>query len=62
MFPTHSSIDTKTSQEGKVTELCSVLEHNFDTKINKARLKLISMMILALCKIKTVNYQSLANI
>ena len=62
MLPTQSSRDTKTSQESKVTELCSVLEQNFDTKINKARLKLISMMILALCKIKTVNYHSLANV
>ena len=62
MLPTQSSRDTKTSQESKVTELCSVLEQNFDTKINKARLNLISMMILALCKIKTVNYHSLANV
>ena len=46
MHPAQSSKDTKTSQESKVTELCSVLEQNFDTKINKARLNLISMMIL----------------
>ncbi|WP_228414635.1 hypothetical protein [Chryseobacterium sp. SNU WT5] len=30
--------------------------------MNKARLKFISMMILALCKIKTVNYMALANV
>ncbi|MGA9211692.1 hypothetical protein [Kaistella sp.] len=30
--------------------------------MNKARLKFISMMILALCKIKTVNYTALANV
>lgn len=59
---THSIYYTKTSQEGKITDLTSVLEQNFETKINKARLKLISMMILALCKVKTVNYQSLANV
>lgn len=62
MFLTQSTNHTKTSQEVKSTDLSSVLEQNFETKINKARLKLISMMIVALCKIKTVNYQSLANV
>gem|GEM_PF-5382607 len=32
----------------------------FGTKIKRARVKLISMMILALCKIKSINYMSLA--
>ena len=62
MFTTHSINHTNTSQECKITELSSVLEQNFETKINKARLKLISMMILALCKIKTVNYMALSNV
>lgn len=62
MFTTHASKHKNTSQEYKITEISSVLEQNFETKINKARLKLISMMILALCKIKTVNYVSLANV
>jgi len=62
MFPRHSTKHTNTSQGYKSTELCSILEHNFSTKVNKARLKLISMMILALCKVKTVNYRSLANV
>ena len=62
MFTKHSISHTKTSQDCKSTELCRVLEQNFETKINKARLKLISMMIIALCKIKTVNYLSLANV
>ena len=62
MYLTQSIKYTKTSQEVKSTDLSSVLERNFETKINKARLKLISLMILALCKIKTVNYQSLANV
>jgi len=39
----------------KSMELCSILEQNFETKINRARVKLISMMILALCKIKSIN-------
>ena len=60
MYLTHSINHTKTSQEYKSNELSSVLERNFETKINKARMKLIAMMILALCKIKTVNYHSLA--
>jgi len=45
----------------KSTELCSVLEQNFETKINRARVKLISMIILALCKVKNINYMALAN-
>jgi len=36
------------------------LEQNFEAKVNKARLKLISMMILALCKVKTINYIALS--
>lgn len=62
MFPRQSTKHTNTSQVYKSTDLCSVLEQNFSTKVNKARLKLISMMILALCKVKTVNYMSLANV
>ena len=62
MFTKHSINNSKTSQDGKITELSSVLEQNFERKINKARLKLISMMILALCKIKTVNYNALSNV
>lgn len=61
MFTKHSINHMQTSQDRKITELSSVLEQNFEEKINKARLKLISMMILALCKIKTVNYISLSH-
>lgn len=62
MFPRQSTKHTNTSQEYKSKDLSSVLEQNFEQKINKARLNLISMMILALCKVKTVNYMSLANV
>lgn len=62
MLTKHSTHHTKTSQESRITELSSILEQNFETKLNKARLELISMMILALCKIKTVNYMALANV
>ena len=62
MFTKHSIHHTKTSQGYKSKDLSSVLEQNFEQKINKARLNLISMMILALCKVKTVNYMALANV
>lgn len=62
MFPRRSTKHTNTSQEYKSKDLSSVLEQNFEQKINKARLNLISMMILALCKVKTVNYMALANV
>lgn len=63
MFTTHSINHTNTSQGNKVRELSSILEQNFETKMNKARLKFISMVILALCKIKTGNYyMALANV
>ncbi|KPH15320.1 transposase [Chryseobacterium sp. ERMR1:04] len=68
MFPRHSTKHTKTSQGCEITKkmLCAsqlslVLEHSFETKINKARLKFISMMIIALCKVKKINYMSLAS-
>jgi len=60
MFSDHSSNNMKTSHACESTELSSVLGQNFEEKINKARLKLISMMVLALCKVKNVNYMSLA--
>jgi len=62
MLKTYSDNHTKTSHGCKSTELSSVLAQNFEAKVNKARLKLISMMVLALCKVKTVNYMALANV
>jgi len=59
MFTKHSTDHMKTSSY-KSMELCSILEQNFETKINKARVKLISMIILSLCKVKNINYMSLA--
>lgn len=50
-----------TSRDRKVKEISSILAQNFTTKINNARLKLIAMMILALCKVKTVSYVALSN-
>jgi hypothetical protein len=61
MITIHSTQYSNISQDCKITELSSVFEQNFETKINKARIKLISMVVLALCKIKSVNYSNLAN-
>jgi hypothetical protein len=58
MVITHSINHTKTSQEDRIKEFSLTSK----TKLNKARLKLISMMILVLCKIKTVNYMALASV
>jgi len=60
MLKTYSDNHTKTSQGCKSSELSSLLGQNFEAKINKARLKLISMIILAMCRTKTVNYMPLA--
>ena len=62
MFTTHLSNHTNTSREYKSTELSSVLKQNLPKNMHKARIHLISMMILALCKIKTVNYMALSSI
>jgi len=60
MLKTYSDNHTKTSQGCKSSELSSLLAQNFEAKINKARLKLISMIILAMYRTKTVNHMSLA--
>jgi len=54
---------TKTSQGDKANQLAAVLKENVEknnSKINKARLRLISMVILALCKVQTVSFHKLA--
>lgn len=54
---------TKTSQGDKANQLAAVLKENIEksnSKINKARLKLISMVVLALCKVQTVSFHKLA--
>jgi hypothetical protein len=58
MFITHSINHTKTSREGRIKEFSLTSK----TKLNEARLRLISMMILALFKIKMVNYTALASV
>jgi hypothetical protein len=50
-----------TSLENKDTALISVLQSHFKGELNLARVKLISLFITALCKIKTINYDRLAS-
>lgn len=49
-----------TSHENKSTILLSKLQVYFGDKLNLARIKLISLFVTALCKVKSVNYDRLA--
>lgn len=63
MFTKQNTKNNKTSRSDKSNELSAVLTTNLEksnAKINKARLKLISMVILALCKVQTVSFHKLA--
>lgn len=51
----------KTNACPKNTELISVLETHFKEKINLARIKFIAHFITSLCKLRTVNFEKLAN-
>lgn len=51
----------KTNASAKSKELNSVLSSHFKGKINLARIKLISHLIIALCKVQTVTFEKLAN-
>lgn len=51
----------KTNALVKNSELTLVLNTHFQGKINLARLKLISHIIIALCKVQTVTFEKLAN-
>lgn len=44
----------------KNSDLISILNTHFDGKLNKARVKFISMVIVALCKVQTVNFNKLS--
>lgn len=50
----------KTNAVTKNSELTSVLNTHFQGKINLARVKLISHIIIALCKVQTVTFEKLA--
>lgn len=60
---THLSMKKNTSPDSKANQLCSLLKEqveNNGAKLNKARLKLMSMVIIALCKVQTVSFHKLA--
>lgn len=50
-----------TSPESKDTTLYSTLEQHFSKDFNKARIRLISLFIMALIKVKSFNYNKLSN-
>ena len=52
---------TKTNVCTKSSELVSILNTQFQGKINLARIKLISHFVIALCKVQTVTFEKLAN-
>jgi len=52
---------TKTNACAKSTELITVLNAHFGGKIILTRVKLISMFIIAVCKLQTVSFEKLAN-
>jgi hypothetical protein len=51
----------KTNAVTKNSELTSVLNTHFQGKVNLARVKLISHIIIALCKVQTVTFEKLSN-
>lgn len=51
----------QTKDSNKSNELTSILQSHFGGKINLARIKLISHLIIALCKVQTVTREKLTN-
>ena len=50
----------KTNISNKNSDLISILNTHFDNNLNLARVKFISMFIIALCKRQTVNFNKLS--
>lgn len=50
----------KTNISHKNSDLNSILDTHFNNKLNKARVKLIAMMIMALTKVQSVNFNKLS--
>ena len=51
----------KTNISDKYSDLNSILKTHFNGTLNLARIKFISMFIIALCKVQTVNFSKLSN-
>ena len=45
----------------KSKEFVEILDTSFKGKVNLSRLKLISMFVIALCKVQTVGFEKLSN-
>lgn len=52
---------SKINAENKSSQLISILKDQFQGEINLARIKLISMFVVALCKVQTVGFEKLSN-
>jgi hypothetical protein len=52
---------SKINVESKSREFVSILDTHFQGKVNKARLKLMAMFVIALCKVQTVGFEKLSN-
>ena len=50
----------KTNVTSKITDLFPILDTHFKGKINRSRLKLMSMFVIALCKVQTVGFEKLS--
>ncbi|MCE1169029.1 MAG: hypothetical protein LWX70_13140 [Sphingobacteriia bacterium] len=50
----------KANATSKITDLFPKLESHFKGKINRSRLKLMSMFMIALCKVQTVGFEKLS--
>ena len=50
----------KTNVTSKITYLFPILDTHFKGKINRSRLKLMSMFVAALCKAQTVDIEKLS--
>jgi len=51
----------KINVESKNKEFISILNTHFKGKVNLSRLKLLSMFVIALCKVQTVGFEKLSN-
>jgi len=54
-------MNKNTKVEDKSTELVSILKEQFQGKLNLARIKFLSLFIVALCKVQTVNFEKLSS-
>ena len=54
-------MNIKASKHNKNIDLTSILQVYLQDKMNLARIKFISLFIVALCKVQTVGFEKLAN-